>query len=169
MSTQKVQVLARDPDELARMLECDSGGRLYVTVSDWEIVLISNEALDANDKLITVPARREWQVLWIWVEYTSDANVGDRQLEISLLDPANDEIGSVVVGATQAAGLTRFYMIGPALADLDAFRDTAYLMTPLPPTVFLTAGESVRVFDNNLVSPGDDIIIQMKVARRITG
>jgi len=114
-----------------------------------------------------VPVGYEYQVLWIWIELTTTATVGDRQLQVDLRDAADDVIGQVRVGAVQAASLTRYYMLGPALADLGAFRDTDYLMTPLPPTVFLPAGYDIRIFDNNAVAAAaDDMVIQMQVARR---
>jgi len=138
-----------------------------VPVSDtWEIIT-SSHVVATNDHLITVPAGYEYQMLWVWVEYTSDANAGNRQVEVSLLDATNDEIGSVLAGAVQAASLTRFYMFAPALADLGAFRDAAYLMTPFPPTVFLTVGQSVRVFDNNAISAADTMVIHAQIARRV--
>lgn len=136
-------------------------------VDTWGIILVSDEALNDSDKTLTVPAGFEYQILWIWVEFASDGGAGNRQLQIDLRDAADDVIGQIRVGITQAASLTRYYMFAPALADLVAFRDTDYLMTPLPPTVFLPAGYDLRIFDNNAVSAaGDDMVIQMQVARR---
>jgi len=132
----------------------------------WEIILVSDEPGNDNDKTLTVPAGYEYQILWIWIELTTDANAGNRQLQIDLRDTADDVIGQIRPGAVQAASLTRYYMFAPALADLTAFRDTDYLMTPLPPTVFLPAGFDLRVFDNNNISAVDDMVIQMQVARR---
>jgi len=57
-------------------------------------------------------------------------------------------------------------MFGSALADLVVFRDTDYLMTPLPPIV-LEAGDIVRIYDNNAVAAAaDDMIVQMQIAAR---
>lgn len=133
----------------------------------WTVVTVSDETADDSDKTFTVPARYEYQVLWIWIELTTTATVGDRQLQVDLRDAADDVIGQVRVGAVQAASLTRYYMLGPALSDLGAFRDTDYLMTPLPPTVFLPASYDIRIFDNNAVAAAaDDMVVQMQVARR---
>lgn len=133
----------------------------------WEIVTVPDETADDSDKTLTVPTGYEYQVLWIWIELTTTATVGDRQLQVDLRDAADDVIGQVRVGAVQAASLTRYYMLGPALSDLGAFRDTDYLMTPLPPTVFLPAGYDIRIFDNNAVAAAaDDMVVQMQVARR---
>jgi hypothetical protein len=135
-------------------------------VDTWEIVTISRETLVTNVEVIPVPAGFEWQVLWIWVEYIADVTANARQLEIQLRDAADDVIGGVRVGTTQPTNSTRYYMIAPAMADLTAFRDTDYLMTPLPPTVFLPAGYDIRIFDNNNISANDGMIVQMQVARR---
>jgi len=135
-------------------------------IDTWTVTLVSDETAADNDKTITVPAGTEYQVLWIWVECTSTASVGDRQLEIDFRDATDDVIGQVRPGVVQAASLTRYYMFAPALADLTDFRDTDYLMTPLPPTTFLSAGQDIRIFDNNNVNPGDTLVIQMQVAAR---
>jgi len=132
----------------------------------WTILTQSDDTANDNDKTFTVTAGTEWEILWIWVEYTSDANVGDRQLEITLRDDSDDVIGQVRPGIVQAASLTRYYMFAPALADLMAFRDTDYLMTPFPPSIFLQAGYDVRIRDNNNVSGNDDMVLKMQVAQR---
>ena len=132
----------------------------------WTVALASDEGANDNDKTITVVADQLWHVLWVWVEYTSDANAGNRQIAIELQDAANDVIAQFRAGVVQAASLTRYYLFAPAMADLDAFRDTDYLMTPLPPTVLLPAGYQVRVYDNNGVAAGDDMVIQMQYAYR---
>jgi len=144
----------------------NSVGDPIPVIDTWTITLISDEATNDNDKTITVPAGTEYQILWIWVEYASDGNAGDRQLQIDFRDDADDVIGQIRPGAIQAASLTRYYMFASSLADLSAFRDTDYLMTPLPPTLFLSAGQDIRIRDNNGVSAGDDMVIQMQVASR---
>ena len=115
---------------------------------------------------ITVTADQLWHVRWVWIKYTSDANAGDRQIVIELQDATNDVIAQFRAGIVQAASLARYYLFAPSMADLDEFRDTDYLMTPLQPTVLLPAGYQVRVWDNNGVAAGDDMVIQMQYAYR---
>ena len=144
----------------------DSLGRTVVTDA-WSLVLRSDETADDSDKTFTVGANTEEQVLWIWVELTSDATVGDRQIVVELQDSAADVIGQWRAGAVQAASLTRYYCFAPSNADLMAFRDTDYLMTPIAPTIILPSGYIVRVYDNNAVAAAaDDMVLQMMVARR---
>lgn len=139
---------------------------IFIAGDDWQIWHESDLTANDNDKTIQVPANYEWQILFVYVEYTSDANAGNRQLELQILDAGNTMIGQVRPGIVQAASLTRYYMFAPSLADLAAFRDTDYLMTPFPPTVFLPTAYSIRVFDNNGVSALDDFNFHIHLARR---
>ena len=138
-----------------------------VLPDDWHPELQSDETADDSDKTFTVPALTEWQLLSIWVEYTSTATVGDRQLVIELQDAANDVIGQIRIGLIQPESLTYYYQIGPSLADLDAVRDADWVMTPMPPTWVLAAGWQVRVYDNAAIAAAaDDMIVQMMIAER---
>jgi hypothetical protein len=137
------------------------------TTDTWRVELIADEGANDNDKtVITVPGDEEIQVLWVWVELTTDATVGDRQLVVEVQDTANDVIAQFRVGVVQAASLTCYYILAPALADLTAFRDTDYLMTPLPPTLILRDGDQLRIYDNNNVSGTDDMVVQVQYAER---
>jgi len=137
-------------------------------VSDtWRADLQSDETANDSDKSFTVPASTEWQILWIWVELTTTATAGARQLVVQLQDSGSDVIGQVRVGVTQAASLTYNYMIASSLADLTALRDTDWLMTPFPPTTVLEAGDKIRIYDNNAVdAAADDMVVQMGIAAR---
>jgi hypothetical protein len=127
--------------------------------------LQADEDLNDSDKTLTVPADTEWIVKWIWVEFTSGAGA-NRQMEIQIQDDAADVIAEIKAGVAQGAAITRYYLFGPHCADLAAFRDTDYLMTPMPEWI-LPAGYHVRIWDNAAVLPAaDDMIIQMMVLSR---
>ena len=133
-----------------------------------QLELKPEETADDSDKVFTVPAREVWQILWIWVEFASDATVGDRQLELLIRDGSDDTVLQIPVGAVQAASLTRNYLMAPGMADLTAFRDTTFLMTPLPP-IMLPGGYDVRIYDNNAVAAAaDDMVVQMMVAKQVS-
>lgn len=135
----------------------------------WTLTLIADETLNDSDKTLTVPANTEYEVLWIYIELATTATVGARQIEIDFRDTADDVIGQIRPNATQAASLTYYYMVAPALANQPAVYDTDHLQTPLPPTIFLPAGYDIRIFDNNAVdAAADDMVIQMMVAARAT-
>jgi hypothetical protein len=139
-----------------------------ISVSEsWRVALTQDETLNDSDKTFTVPASTEWQILWIWIEFTTTATVGVRQLEVQLQDSAGDVIGAWQVGSTQIASLTYNYLLAIAMPDLAALRDSVYLLTPLPAGLFLTAGQKIRIWDNNVVdAAADDMNIQMQYAAR---
>lgn len=135
-------------------------------IDAWHPELQADEAAGDSDKTFTVPANEEWDILSIWVEYTSDANAGNRQLVVEIQDDGNDVIGQARAGTTQAASLTYYYQFAPDAEDLTALRDTDYLSTRIPRWI-LPASYIIRVYDNNAVSvAGDDMIIQMVVKVR---
>lgn len=133
----------------------------------WRVSLQIDETLDNTNKTFTVPAATEWQILWVWVELTTTATVGNRQLAIELQDAAFDIIGVIRSDIVQAASLTRWYMFAPGMGDLAAFRDTTLLSTPIPNGLFLSAGQILRVWDNKAIAAAaDDMIVQMQIASR---
>jgi hypothetical protein len=134
---------------------------------NWRVTLIQDEALNSSNKLFTVPANQEWQVLWIWAEFITSTGIGTRQLSVEILDSAADIIAEYQVGVTQATTLTRNYLIAPVMPDLSSFRDTSYLTTPLPPTIILASGQQIRVWDNKAFDPShDSLVVQLQHAFR---
>lgn len=132
----------------------------------WRGTLTQDEAA-GSDKLFTVPAATEWQILSVWAELTSGGVSGNRQVGIQILDSESDVTGRVEAGATQASGITRNYLFAPGLPDLIAFRDTDLLLTPFPPTFILAAGEGIRVWDNKVIASGlDTLNVQLRYAYR---
>jgi hypothetical protein len=128
-------------------------------------VLVADEAADDSDKSLTVPAGYQYHILSVWVELTTTATVGDRQLVVEAQDSAADVIGQARAGIVQAAGLTRYYQFSPTCADSLAFRDTNYLSVPLPMWV-LPPGYILRVYDSKAIAAAaDDMIVQMLVLR----
>lgn len=131
---------------------------------DHEIDTTAND----SDKTFTIPANEEWHVGWIFVDYTASADVGNRQLVIQFLDAATNLIGEVRAGAVIAAEERRYFTFGAGLADLMAFRDTDWLMTPLPVGLLLQTDFDIRVYDNNAVAANaDDMSVVINFARRI--
>ena len=117
----------------------------------WRIRTVSDVGADDSNKTFTVPDGQEWQILWVYVQYTSTATVGNRQLTIRALSDGGTTLMQVKAGAVQAASLTRYYTFAPSLADLTSMRDTAYLMTPLMPSLFLSDGQQLQILES-----GDD-------------
>lgn len=140
-------------------------GMLLVNLG-WTPDLQSDENLNDSDKSFTVPASTEWRVKWIYVELTTTATAGNRQMEIQIQDDAADVIARLVCGDVQAASLTRYYLFAPNVAELTAERDTDKFSTLMPEWI-LPASYVVRVWDNAAVdAAADDLIIQMQVLAR---
>ena len=143
----------------------DTLGRLRIN-DEWAPSLQSDENANDSDKTIAVTSSYEWKIQWIWIEFTSTATVGDRQIVIEIQDAATDVIFQMRAGAVQAASITRYYLFAPMGAEITAFRDTDYLYAPMPP-IHLPASYVIRIYDNNAVdAAADDMIIQMMVQER---
>ena len=136
--------------------------------SAWIPALQADEAANDSDKSLTVPASTEWIVKWIWIELTTSADVGDRQIEIQIQDAAADVVAQFRASVVQAASVTRYYLFAPQMPDLAAFRDTDYLCSPIPELI-LPTGYVIRVWDNKARAAGaDDLVVQAMIAARAT-
>jgi len=145
------------------------GSPVFITghvTDDWSIITLSDLTQPDNDKTFTVPAEQEYQFLSAFVTYAAANAGGDRQLQLDFRDTDDVVVGQYRPGAVHAVNTTGYYMFAPAIADLDALRDSQYLSTPVAPTTFLSAGEDMRFFDNNAVSGSDIMGIKVRVARR---
>lgn len=144
----------------------DSDGRLRIN-DEWAPVLQSDEALNDSDKAFIVSTGYEWKIQWIWVELTTTATAGDRQIVLEIQDSTTDVIFQMRAGAVQAASLTRYYLFAPVGVEITSFRDSNFLYVPLPPTIHLPASYVIRIYDNNVVAAAaDDMVIQMMVQQR---
>jgi hypothetical protein len=153
---------SKDGTGTAYWLLGDANGALYVRQIGYP-ELQSDETTNDSDKTITVPAGEEWTIEWIWVELTTTAVAGNRQLEIRILDDAADVIGGVTASIVQAASNTYYYLFAPNVTELTALRDSNKLTTIMPKWV-LPAGYAVQILDNNAVdAAADDMITQVQV------
>lgn len=164
LSDRPIQGGALIPVVIADVILGASADPLPVS-EDWRVTLVADETVDDSNKVFTVTAGQEWEILSIWIEFTTTATVGVRQITVDMLDNANDVIGSFVAGTTQIASLGRNYMFAPMVQLMTAFSGT-YLSFPLPP-FFLPAGFKVRVWDSAAIATtADDMIVQMTYAYR---
>ena len=134
---------------------------------DWRVTLTQDTNTDDSDKIFTVPESYEWQILWVWVEYTSTATGGTRQLEIQIQDASSNVIGQFQTGVTQSGGPTYKYLFGIGVPDLTTVRDDNNVTTPLGAATFLSAGQKIRIWDNNTVdASADDMVVRIQYASR---
>lgn len=143
----------------------DTLGRLRI-FDEWESHLESDEALNDSDKEISVPADYEWILQSIWVEFTSTANAGNRQVTIEIQDEADDVIMDIKAGVVQAASLAKEYAFYNGAENMGAFVDTDHLSTNLP-EIILDEGYDVRIWDSAAIdAAADDMVVQMIVKQR---
>ena len=148
----------------------DTAARLHVTET-WNSTLQVEETADVQDKTFSVPADLDWQVMWLWVEYTSDANAGNRQITVQVRDSADDVIMQFFPGLTQAENLVYHYLFAPGAPDLTSVRGTDnFVSTPIPENLIIPELFDVRVFDGAVITGGDTAgetaIVQMMVMDR---
>lgn len=129
---------------------------------DIDAGLIQKTGVIANSVFLP-PASVAWEVRSLHAIYVSGATVGNRNLELRLLS-GGSVIGRVPVGATQAASLTRTYMFYPGAVDLTAFRDTDFIMTPIP-YWFVDASMSLQLVDNKAIAAADTCTSNLQVAQ----
>ena len=143
----------------------NSDGELWIA-ENWTPSVQSDTTPNDSNKTFTVPASTEWEIQHIYVKLTSTGTVGNRQIELLILDNAAVLIGKFVAGVVQAASLARYYMFGFGLADLTAFRDTDVIQNPIPRLV-LRPGYQIRVWDNKAVdAAADDMDVQILCRER---
>lgn len=125
---------------------------------------------DDSDKTFTVPTEERWHVFAIYVELTTTATVGNRQLLVDFRDDSNNVLARVVPGITQAASLTYNYSIAPGFAQQTSItgltNEDNTLMTPMPPTMLLLPGYDIRIYDEATVdAAADDMTVRILIDR----
>lgn len=148
-----------------KTLLVDLLGRLRI-FDEWEPHLEADVAANDSDKTIAVPASYEWLLQSIYVEFTSTATAGNRQLTVEIQDGSANVIAIFKAGIVQAASITRYYQFSVGVVDLTSFRDTAYLTTPIT-ELLLDEDYDIRVYDSATVdAAADDMEIQLLVKQR---
>lgn len=132
----------------------------------WRIARINSVGI-GNNKLFQTPPGYEGIIYWIWVELTTSATAGNRQLEIRIENSLGVNVGCLARASTvQATGILRKYLFAPGIADLAALRDTDYLTTPIPANTRVVSGDSIRVLDNKGISAIDTLNVYIQIAYR---
>ena len=132
----------------------------------WLPVLTIDAGADDSDKLIAVPAAKQWIVQSIAVNLISTASVGNRQMRVDIRDGSANLLASVAAGAVQAASLTRDFTFAPGLVNQTAFVDNI-LITSFPEGIILLPTYDVRVYDSAAIdAAADDMIVRLLVRER---
>lgn len=132
----------------------------------WLPVLTIDAALNDSDKLIVVPAAKQWIIQSIAVNLISTAIVGNRQMRVDIRDGSANLLASVAAGAIQTASLTRDFTFAPGLVNQTAFVDDI-LITSFPEGIILLPAYDVRIYDSAAVdAAADDMIVRLLVRER---
>ena len=144
-----------------------SGSASWQPPDSWRIGYTEDTTPSNSDKMFTVPANTEWQILWVWVEYGASAQDGNRQLELQLQSSASVVIAQWQTGVFQQVNYFYKYLFGIAAPDMTSPRDVIYITTPLPGGTFLSAGQKIRIWDNRAIdASGDDMTVRLQYSYR---
>src|SRR3990167_11522351 len=74
-----------------------------------ELLLVQDLAADDSDKTLAVPAGKVWELESVYIELTSSADVGNRQMVLQVLDGTGDVVAQANAVAVQTASGTEYY------------------------------------------------------------
>jgi hypothetical protein len=126
--------------------------------------VFDNTANDSN-KFYTVPDGEMWELNWINVIMVAGAAVGNRQLEMRVLDEAGNMMFSLFAGAVQAANTTRDYHFIQGV-----YRESAFianeLQVPFGTNVWMPAGWTLNIRDQAAIAAAaDDMTVTFQYKR----
>lgn len=126
---------------------------------------VFDATLNASSKNFVVPKNETWRLLWAHVTLISTATVGNRQIEMRVLDASSNLMLSTSAGATQAASLTREYHFMNG-----TFRETAFvaneIQVPFPDGLHLQPGWTLNFRDLTAVdAAADDLTVAFQANR----
>ena len=127
--------------------------------------LISDTAANDSDKTLTVDSNEIWEVLSLWVEYSTSATGGTRTVALLITDASDDIICSLTGNHTITTGESHKLLWAPGLERSDSENALGIVYYPFHPK-YLPPGYKIRVYDTNAVdTDGDDMIIHLMVNR----
>lgn len=115
----------------------------------------------SNAYVYTIPAGVIARLSWLYVTYTSNATVGNRQLRMSLLNASDVVVANIHAGIVQAASLVRAYSFVQCMVREIAFVDNS-LQVPLPSDFVIPAGWKIRVNDSAGISATDSMAVALQ-------
>ena len=127
--------------------------------------LISDTAANDSDKTLTVDADEIWEILWIWLEFTTTGTSNNRTIHVDLRDDSDNVIFGTRAITDQAPSTTEYYLL-TALGQAPVIWRTSRHIITIPPKTILPAGYDIRIYDTDSVdAAADDMIIRMMVNR----
>ena len=127
--------------------------------------LISDTAANDNDKSITVPSGQIWHILWVWLNLSTSADAGGRNMRFALRDDSDNIIYEIRASNSQVESTTETYIWSPNFPEPDEYL-AGWHTGGIPPHCYLPAGHEIRIYDASDQSPsGDDLTIRVMVNR----
>jgi hypothetical protein len=136
-----------------------------LTTSGWTPDAVSDSD-PLPSKTFTVPATTIWQVMAIWVQYVSDATVGNRQITVEILDNSNAIWQTFKAPIVQPESLTLDYNFSPQEQNTNLV-DITQAVCNLAPTLIIPEGWQIRVGDTSTVSGADTANVRILLGRRV--
>ena len=136
------------------------GSTIYTVVDP---IQLSDTNLNDSSKDFVVPSNTNYRLLYGNVNYVSTATVGDRQLELQILDGSSNIVYKVSAGVVQAASLTVDYSFVPgAVREGTVFNGE--LIVPIVSDLYIPSAFTIRVIDSAAVdAAADDMIVRLMV------
>jgi len=133
-----------------------------------ELLLVQDLAANDSDKTLTVPAGKVWELESVYVELTTSADAGNRQMVLQVLDGTADVVAQANAVAVQTASGTEYYHWGAYWGTATETPATFHYI-PLPIRV-LPPGWAVKVLDSAAVAAtADDMLVHMVVYEHVVG
>lgn len=109
---------------------------------------------------------RNSKIIFVHVDYTSDATVGNRQLRLSLINNSGTLVFDAHAGAVQAASLNYHYSFSQGVFRETSFVDSQ-IQSPIPMGIMIPAGYTLQIADSADVAATDDFVISYQVEEGI--
>jgi len=127
------------------------------------IFVLSDNALNDSDKTITVPAGKQWEVLYGQVQLVTTATVGDRRIQYTVQTSGGNEIVYTQQALNvQIASTNERYNFGTFSDVLESVPTRHNL--PLPVGFVMLETFELRILDVNIVAAAaDDLTINLVI------
>jgi len=132
--------------------------------------LFRDVGLNDSDKTVQVPVGKQWDILWVWVNFVSTATAGNRVLELRINDNTNDQL-VISALALHAANLTYDYLFVPGAPLVGAPAAGLRAVTvPIPSPLRLRDFWTLRVLDRSAIdAAADDMTVVVVGIENTTG
>lgn len=138
-----------------------------------QLINVNDTAANDSDKVYSaikgsaLENNEAARIISVRVQYTSTATVGNRQLELQVLDRDANIIYEKIAATTQAASLTYNYQFGANVADATSPDSNDDVSVSIPEELYIPPGGDLRIFDNAAVAAGaDDMLIYYQLEYR---